>query len=142
MFWSRIASHHADTVSKPPTPPPSLRTSKDGSFITKQDLAAPHAPTRINSPAAGGAPVFMSQESHSRWEGDVTACACKCYYNGLILDKSNPPTHWHMDHMCTLKHWGAIEQDADRAEKKRKWEEMINERVNRMVQEYRPSDPM
>jgi hypothetical protein len=70
------------------------------------------------------------------------ACSCKCYYDGLILDKSNPPTHWHMDHVCTLKRWGTIEQDADRADKKRKWEEMIDERVNRLVQEYGPSDPM
>jgi hypothetical protein len=68
MFWSRIASHHANTISKLPTPPPSSHTSKDGSFIT--------------------------------------------------------------------------EQDADRAEKKRKWEEMIDERVNRLVQEYEPLDPM
>jgi hypothetical protein len=44
--------------------------------------------------------------------------------------------------VCTLKRWGTIEQDADRAEKKCKWEEMIDERVNHMVQEYGPSDPM
>jgi hypothetical protein len=72
----------------------------------------------------------------------VTACSCKCYYDGLILDKSNPPNHWHIDHVCQLKEWSSIEKEADRAEKKRKWEEMINERVDRMVQEYGPSDPM
>jgi hypothetical protein len=47
-----------------------------------------------------------------------------------------------MDHVCTLKRWGTIEQDADRADKKHKWEEMIDEHVNRLVQEFGPLDPM
>jgi hypothetical protein len=85
-----------------------------------------------------GAPMFMSQESHSRREGDVTACDCKCYFDGPHNSGVYPPHHWHTDHVCTPKSWDHMVREEEKCvqrrheynEKKRKHEEAFQTYIN------------
>jgi hypothetical protein len=80
----------------------------------------------------------VSQESHSRREGDVTACDCKCYFDGPHNGGVYPPHHWHKDHVCTPKSWDHTTREEEKRmqrkheynEKKHKHEEAFQTYIN------------
>jgi hypothetical protein len=45
------------------------------------------------------------QEKGVALKETVTACDCKCYFDGPHNGGVYPPHHWHSDHVCTPKSW-------------------------------------
>ena len=70
--------------------------------------------------------------------GDVTACDCKCYFDGPHNGGVYPPHHWHNDHVCTPKSWDHTQREEEKRvqrvhnynEKKRKHEEAFQTYIN------------
>jgi hypothetical protein len=69
----------------------------------------------------------------------VTACNCKCYFDGLHNGGVYPPHHWHNDHVCTPKSWDhtvreeekRVQRSHEYNKKKRKHEEVFQTYINR-----------
>jgi hypothetical protein len=65
-----------------------------------------------------------------RWDAsasafmDVTACDCKCYFDGPHNGGVYPPHHWHEDHVCTPRSWDhTVQEEEQRMSRKCKCEE-------------------
>jgi hypothetical protein len=64
---------------------------------------------------------------HPSWPllcGGVTACDCKCYFDGPNNGGVYPPHHWHKDHVCIPRSWDhTVKEEEQRVSRKHKREE-------------------
>jgi hypothetical protein len=68
----------------------------------------------------------------------VTACDCKCFFDGPHNGGVYPPHHWHTDHVCTPKSWDHMVREEEKRlqrrheynERKRKHEKAFQTYIN------------